>query len=184
MKPRPLALTAGLIFAAAFVAACATTNTGAFAVHGFDFWTVRTFEWAPAEHLATGDPRLDNNEFFQRYVKAAVERELGIKGLERVEAGTADVIVHYHASVTQRVDAGGLDLDRYGTCEDCRPSVFDAGTLTIDLVDAGSNRVIWRGWSERSIEGIVERQEWMEREVNTAVAKILERFPVRLIALR
>ena len=39
--------------------------------------------------LATGDPRLDNNEFFQARLKAAVEKGLGARGLEKTTSGTA-----------------------------------------------------------------------------------------------
>ncbi len=134
------------------------------------------FTWAPAEHLSTGDPRLDNNEFFQRYLKAAVERELMTRGIERGGAGMADVVVHYHANVTQSVYTAGAD-EKYGLCEGCRPSVFDAGTLTLDLVDAGTNTLVWRGWAERSIQGVLEHQDWMERDVDLAVATIFERLP-------
>jgi hypothetical protein len=176
---RQLALIAGLVLAVVFAAACAAMNIGSFVQRGFDMSLVRTFEWAPAEHLQTGDPRLDNNQFFQRYVKAAVERELAARGLERADPGMADVVVHYHASVTQRVDTAGAD-EKYGACEDCRPSVFDAGTLTLDLVDAGTNRLVWRGWAERSIQGVLEDQQWMERDVDRAVASILAGLPAPL----
>ena len=179
MNPRRLALIAGLSLTAAVAAACAAINIGSFVERGFDMSRVRTFEWAPAEHLRTGDPRLDNNELFQRYVKAAVERELAARGLERTDVGIADLVVHYHASVTQRVDTAGAD-EKYGLCEDCRPSVFDAGTLTLDLVDAGTNKLVWRGWAERSIQGVIDNQQGMEREVDRAVAEILSRLPVPL----
>jgi len=176
MTPRRLVPLAALFLTAALAAACAAINVGSFVERGFDMSVVRTFEWAPAEHLATGDPRLDNNEFFQRYLKAAVEREMEMRGIERTDAGMADVVVHYHASVTQRVDTAGAD-EKYALCEDCRPSVFDAGTVTLDLVDAGTNKLVWRGWAERSIQGVLENQEWMERDVNQAVATIFERLP-------
>ena len=176
MTPRRLVPLAALVLTAALAAACAAINVGSFVERGFDMSVVRTFEWAPAEHLATGDPRLDNNEFFQRYLKAAVEREMEMRGIERTDAGMADVVVHYHASVTQRVDTAGAD-EKYALCEDCRPSVFDAGTVTLDLVDAGTNKLVWRGWAERSIQGVLENQEWMERDVNQAVATIFERLP-------
>ena len=179
MTPRRLVPLAARFLTAALAAACATLNIGSFVDRGFEMSMVRTFEWAPAEHLSTGDPRLDNNEFFQRYLKAAVERDLTARGLERTDPGMADVVVHYHASVTQRVDPAGVD-QQYGACEDCRPSVFDAGTLTLDLVDAGTNRIVWRGWAERSIQGVLDHQQGMERAVDQAVAKILARLPAPL----
>jgi hypothetical protein len=183
MTPRRSVAAAGLAFAAMLGVSCAAIYIGSFVERGYEFWTVKTFEWAPAEHLSTGDPRLDNNEVFQRHVKAAIERELIRRGLERVDTGAGDVVVHYHASVTQRIDTGGLDA-RYEECEDCRPSVFDAGTLTIDLVDAGMNQLVWRGWAERSISGVLDRQDLMEQEVDLAVEQILARLPVPLVSTR
>lgn len=176
MNPRRAALIPAVLFAAAAVSACAAINVGSFVERGIEFSRYQTFAWAPPEQLATGDPRLDNNEFFQRRMLAAIEKELTAKGMERVELTSADLVVHYHASVTQRVDPQGAD-EKYGYCEDCRPSVFDAGTLTIDLVDLRTNRLVWRGWAERSIQGVLETQEAMEREVDLAVARILERLP-------
>lgn len=34
----------------------------------------------------------------------------------------------------------------------------DAGTLTLDLVDARTGRLVWRGWAERSIEGVLDNR--------------------------
>ena len=51
------------------------------------------------------------------------------------------------------------------------------GEIRLVLVDGGTSKLIWRGWAERSIEGVLENQDWMERDVNQAVAKICERLP-------
>ena len=168
----------GLALAAVAVTACAPMRVDAFVARNTDFAEFRTYAWAPADQLATGDPRLDNNEFFQTRVKAAVEKGLDERGLEKMTAGTADVVLHYHMSVTQEIDANGAD-ERYGYCEGCRPSVFDAGTLTLDLVDTRTNRLVWRGWAERSFDGMVDSQQWLERQVDEAVDRILRKYPVR-----
>jgi hypothetical protein len=175
MYPVRIARVMALTFVASALAACAALNVGSFVERGIDFSQYHTFTWAPSEQLATGDPRLDNNEFFQRRVRSAVDRELAAKGLEPAGPGASDLVVHYHASVTQRIDANGAD-QQYGYCEDCRPSVFDAGTLTIDFVDARTNRLVWRGWAEGSIEGVIDNQAWMERQVDEAVTRILKAF--------
>jgi hypothetical protein len=177
MRPLPLASFVGIALAALAASACAPMRVNAFVERTTNFTTFRTYAWAPADQLATGDPRLDNNEFFQERVKTAVEKGLDARGLEKTTSGTADVVLHYHASVTQRVDANGVD-ERYGYCEDCRPFVFDAGTLTLDVVDARTNRLVWRGWAERSFDGIVDNQQWLERQVDEAVDRILRKYPV------
>lgn len=179
MRPLRLAPSfVGLALVALAVTACGPMRVNAFVARNTNFTEFRTYAWAPADQLATGDPRLDNNEFFQTRVKTAVEKGLEVRGLEHMTAGTADVVLHYHLSVTQDIDANGVD-ERYGYCEGCRPYVFDAGTLTLDLVDTRTNRLVWRGWAERSFEGIVDNQGWLERQVDEAVDRILRKYPVR-----
>jgi len=182
---RPLGSRAALAAAAAAawmmtLGACATMNVSSFVQRGVTFTQYRTFTWAPAEQLSTGDPRLDNNEFFEARVRGAVERGLAAKGLELVERGAADLQLHYHASISQRVDAGGADRQYGYTDEDSAPSVFDAGTLTLDAVETATNRLVWRGWADGAFAGMVDRQDLFEKQIDTAVARILERFPVNL----
>ena len=72
-----------------------------------------------------------------------------------------------------------IAVAKYGYCDDCRPSVFDAGTLTLDMVDRRTNRVVWRGWAESTFDGIVDNQQWLERRVDEAVARMLEKFQLK-----
>jgi len=58
--------------------------------------------------------------------------------------------------------------------------VYDAGTILIDLVEPHTNKVIWRGWAEGAMDGVVDNQAWMEATVNHAVTRIFERLPHHL----
>lgn len=178
MRPLRFASILAVAWATLALAGCATMRVGSFVERGTNFTVYRTYAWASDAQLSTGDPRLDNNEFFQTRLRAAVEKGLGARGLEKAESGQADVVLHYHASVTQKVDAGGVD-EKYGYCEDCSPSVFDAGSLTLDVVDARTNKLAWRGWAESTFDGVVDNQQWLERRVDESVGRILRTFPVR-----
>jgi hypothetical protein len=171
---RPLVRLTIAALGALALTACATTDIRSYVERGTDVGQYRTYTWGPANVQTTGDPRLDNNRFFQERVEAAVERQLNARGFEKaIEA--PDLLVRYYASVEQQVHNGA---DRpYVACEDCRPFVFDAGTIVVDLIDARSQRLIWRGWAEGSIDGVVDNQAWMEQRVDEAVARILERLP-------
>jgi hypothetical protein len=48
-----------------------------------------------------------------------------------------------------------------------------------DLVDAQTNQVVWRGWVEGSLDGVVNNQEWMEQKIDEVVARIFEKCPRR-----
>jgi hypothetical protein len=37
--------------------------------------------------------------------------------------------------------------------------------------------VVWRGWAESTFDGIVDNQQWLERRVDEAVARMFEKFP-------
>src|SRR5262245_38565891 len=56
--------------------ACATMNVSSHIEHGAEFTHYRTWDWGPADALPTGDPRLDNNPFFQDHLLGAVEKQM------------------------------------------------------------------------------------------------------------
>jgi len=175
LQRRGLRLAAAAV-ATALLAGCATTQVSSFLERGIDISRYRAYAWGPPDMLATGDPRLDSNPFFQTRVQAEVDRRLAAQGFEKTDAAAADLLVHYHVSVTQRIDVNSVD-QQYGYCNDCRPDLYDAGTLTLDLVDARTNRLAWRGWAARSFDGVLDRQEWMEQQIDRAVARILDQLP-------
>jgi hypothetical protein len=164
------------------VTGCASTmNVSSHVDRTVDFAQYRTYDWGPADAFPTGDPRLDKDAFFQDHLQGAVERQLAAKGLGRADAsGTADLRIHYHANVTQRIDVNRLDRDR-GYCygEDCPAGTieYEAGTLVLDIMDARTNRIIWRGWAQESIEGVLEDRDRMEKQINEAVTRMFAMFP-------
>jgi len=145
-----------------------------------DFVQYRTFEWGPADALPTGDPRLDRDPFFQDHVQGAVEKGLAGKGFARVSSGTPDLLIHYHANISQRLDINRLDRER-GYCydDDCRVRTVEAeaGTLVLDVVDARTNRLVWRGWAQHSVEDMLHDRDRMEEKINEAVTRMLEQLP-------
>jgi hypothetical protein len=60
--------------------------------------------------------------------------------------------------------------------------VFDVGTILIDMVDGRSKALIWRGWAERSLDGIVDNQGVMNQTIDRAISLIFARLPVRQIS--
>lgn len=84
-----------------------------------------------------------------------------------------------------RARAQRLRLDDWtgridGSCEDCHAEVYDAGTLLIDLVDAQTERLVWRGWAKGSLDGVIDNQAWMEERIDETVARILGKLPQEL----
>lgn len=167
-----------LLTAALSLAACAPVRVNASLERGMNFAQYTSYTWADETRFSTGDPRLDNNQIFEHRLREAVDKGMAAHGFEQVSPTSAMLVVHYHANVSQHIDVNELDRE-YGYCEDCHSSIYDAGTITIDLVDARTNKLVWRGWSEGSLEGI-DNQEIIEARVDEAIAKILSKLPPKI----
>lgn len=160
---------------------CATMSVSSHVERGLNMAQYHTYDWGPADRLPTGDPRLDKNPFFQDHVLGAVEKQMNAKGFERSTAERrADLLIHYHAVIDRRFDVNRIDRE-HGYCfdENCGARVFDyeAGTLVLDVVDARTNRVIWRGWAQDTVEGVLDNEDRMARQIDEAVKRMLARFP-------
>ena len=159
------------------LAGCATMSVSSHAQRGLEFGRYHTFDWGPADALPTGDPRLDKNPFFRDHLEGAVEKRLAAKGFERSTSGTADLLIHYHANITDRIDVNRVDR-QYGYCydTDCSTRVveYEGGTLVLDFVDARTNRVIWRGWAQDSVQDVLNNQDRMARKIDEAVERMLK----------
>jgi hypothetical protein len=147
---------------------------------GLDLAQYHTYDWGPPDALPTGDPRLDKNPFFQDHFEGAVEKGLAAKGLEQTSSGASDLLIHYHAATSQRIDVDRVDR-QYGYCYagDCLGDVatYEAGTFVLDVVDARTNRLIWRGWAQSHLEGVLDNEVKMAQRIDEAVKRMLERFP-------
>ena len=166
--------------ACVLLSACASVNAGADFSPTAKFDAYRTYDWGGGDSLPVGDPRLDANPFFDARVRAAVELELAAKGLRRVR-NAPDLLVHYHASVRQRVDVIRTDEQRgysspaYTSNE--KVVEFEEGTLVIDIAEPSAKTILWRGWSQTDIGGLLNDPRAMEKRINTSVQKMMKYFP-------
>jgi hypothetical protein len=169
-----------LVIAGVALVACARINAGADFAPGLDLQPYRTFDWGAGDTLPAGDPRLDNNPFFDARVRAAVERELATKGITRAPS-SPDLLIHYHASVRQRMDVirsdevRGYTFGSVNTAE--KVLAYDEGTLILDVAETRSKRILWRGWVQTDVDGLLNDQREMEKRIGNSVTKLLAKFP-------
>jgi hypothetical protein len=57
--------------------------------------------------------------------------------------------------------------------------VYDEGTVLIDLVDARTGALVWRGSAQTDIAGAVADQTRLERVVERVVTRIMKTLPAR-----
>ena len=143
-----------------------------------DFTTFDTFSWtsSPFAHSARGgvpDDRL------AAQIRNDVADVLGDKGLTLTGRSEASVLVSHHVTVEPRVAVHRrYTATRSGVRHYSRSWIeeYERGTLVIDVVDAATNQLVWRG-SARSRLPDGRTAEQRNRLVRDAVERILARFP-------
>jgi hypothetical protein len=172
----------GMMMAAAVLAAagCATMGASSHIDTGFNFARLRTFDWGSPDAFPVGDPRLDENPIFLDHLHGAVEKQMAARGYERVVTGRPQLLIHFHANIDRRLNVNAADA-KYGYClnDACRAGVreYEAGTLIVDVIDVRTNRLVWRGWAQDSVEGVLEDRDRLVRMVDAGVARMFANFP-------
>ena len=123
----------------------------------YDFGGVDTFAWQD-----TPETSLEGrNPFMHSLIKNTLEAELATSGLTEVESNP-DVWVNYHASteteVQLRSDSYGYSFGAYGmggwgyygmaagpVSTTTRVVEYERGTLVVDIWDAATKELVWRG---------------------------------------
>jgi hypothetical protein len=172
---------ATVIVTACLLSGCATIRVSSHTEHGLAWSQYRTFEWGLADSLPPSDPRFQKDPHFRDRIEGAVERQLAAKGFERSAAtATPDVLIHYHAAINERITVDEIDR-QYVQCVtgDCGPRIthYEAGTLVVDIIDARTNRLIWRGWAQDSVEGVLGNRDRVRQTVEEGVSRMFATFP-------
>lgn len=159
----------------ATAAACAPLTVTSTIERGAELSRYRTYGWDQVDTAVPGDPRLDDNPFFHEYMRASIDRQLVSRGYEPIIMDP-DMRVHYHASAVQKVHVSGSEPPA-PFCRDCSVQVYDEGTLVIDLVDARTGLLVWRGAARGDFAAVVDSQTRMEQTIERVVERIVGRLP-------
>jgi hypothetical protein len=116
-----------------------------------------------------------------------VNQELQTRGYRLVDENP-DFKVGWHGAIDQKLDVGTMDsYYGYGWGSWYSPYYgggaphtyvreYEEGTLILDVVDAASNKLVWRGTAQAELSSNSSAEKRQER-LNEAVSKILEDFP-------
>ena len=168
------ALLSTVLLASVGLAGCAASAPVVEKDAAYDFAAVTTYAWVTDEPvlITFGEDqpnvRTKDNEL---RIRAAIERELSARGMEKVEADGAAVLVAFSVGTRMRYRLEGGD----------RPSEFTdgpgekqtQGTLNIYLLDRATDREVWHG----SMSKWLKKSDDPDAIVNEAVGKIMARFP-------
>ena len=151
----------------------------------YDFETIETFQWQ-----TTADSSLEErNPFMHSRIIAAIEYELTGSGLTEVRS-EPDVYVTYHTSAEDRVrlqtDSWGYGFGGYGrgrwgyydygyggpVSTTTTVHEYEEGTLVVDIWDAASQELVWRGTVTQVFSDDLQKAE---RQVVKAIKRMADR---------
>ncbi len=151
-----------------------------------DFTRYRTFAWAEGSG-SLDDPRM--TDLVDQRFRRAIDSELVSRGMEKTTSGQPDVFVGYQIALDDRVDYQTINT-YYGGAWGYRgvyggvvgtqttATEYTVGTLVIDVYDARQRELVWRGSGEGKVSQARNPEESQE-QINQAVTRIMEEFPVR-----
>jgi hypothetical protein len=159
-----------------------------------DFGAIKTYAWLPpapiVKNVASDDlsnPTL-SPEAIGPAIVTAVDKQLTGRGLVASDRDTADIHVVYFAALT--VGADQTYLGEYygyvtgwgspipqGLAPSTSMTVYEKGTIVIDIVQRASKRAIWRGSVVTRIHQERTLQERVAR-INEGTERMFKRFPI------
>lgn len=168
---------------ALLAASCFSEKVSSKADPHADFGALRTYGFLAKKDHAPQDPRFDNDVVNARVRRAAGEA-LQAKGYEpAAEGGKPDFFVAWRittadiAGDNQIPDYWGYFPIAWGGVGFYTSEVQE-GTFIIDIVDARTNHLIWRGVGERQVDPDIGAERRLDR-ISAGTAKILAQFPAR-----
>jgi len=178
------------LLASLLLLACASSNVGHDVYPDAPLALYRTFGIleAKAQTGVPEDPRF--GPLLDRHTEDAIDAALRERGYVLRTSGDVDFLVSYaneirqehrHRSSPIRVGVGygthlgsgvGLGSGWYGPTDVTSRSIVK-GTLVIDVLEASSKRVVWRGWAKDTLSPHGDPRA----EIFAAVGEILAQFP-------
>ena len=138
--------------------------------HSANFGNYHTYSWQKVETA---------NSIWDARVKDAVDKQLAAKGLSEVPSGGDITLVAIETTHNRQQfntfydNFGGR---RFGGFGDSTTTVenYRVGTLVVDMFDAGSKNLIWRGTSSSALSGNSEKNT---KTLEKGVQKLFGHYP-------
>jgi hypothetical protein len=150
-----------------------------------DFNAYRSYVWLEQPTTAVGDAKAAQrtNTLLDKRIKTAVDAELAARGMTLVTENP-DLLVVYHTGLDRKIDVTdwGYTYPRYpyGGWYGGQVDVYEynEGTLIVDLIDAKSDQLVWRGTATKVIDETATTEE-REANLREVMARLFENYPPR-----
>jgi hypothetical protein len=148
-----------------------------------NFAAYRNYAWIPKtihEGSTSASTAVQSNTLLDSRIRSAVDTNMAAKGFT-VDDVNPDILVVYHTGMQNKVDVTDYGYTYAGSYWGWAGSNVDVysyteGTLIVDLVDAKTKKLAWRG----SATGVVEpgrSPEKITENINNVVSQIFDNYP-------
>ncbi|MCP3163942.1 DUF4136 domain-containing protein [Myxococcus qinghaiensis] len=151
----------------------------------------KTYAWLPQPE---GSDKRVYNPIVGGEVQRAADDYLQSHGYQKVGMGdNPDFLIGWHGAIDNKIEADTVN-SYYGYPYDpmwdpfygggpvvmAAPETYvreyEQGTLLLDIVDARSKKLVWRGQAQSEIDDSAKAEK-QQSKITKAVTKMLERFP-------
>jgi len=156
------------------------------------FEHLRQYSWAVQENDNKVDQALSGPLVIER-IRQEIDIELASLGYEKVDPEQADILIDYHLSTEEKTKVTTFDnyygSSYYGHGYGHSYGYADASyvatpivreflevTLTLDIIEAQTGDVIWRGWAIKSLDQDPKPKK-VRKLIRRSVHKILKKLP-------
>lgn len=170
----------GVLTVVAVTGALLRAETNSYFDKSYNFMPLKTFDFKAQNRLST-DP-IANNRIWSDEIRGEVANTLQANGFQRTTTGKPDFVVAYYLGLKERYNVAYLDYGfpgrgRFGWRGwggwggDIWNIPYTESTLIVDIVDAQTNQLIWRGYDTNTID-----MKRPDRRLDKAADTLVKRF--------
>src|SRR5262245_49496835 len=148
----------------------------------YDFAKLKTFDFKEQARPTVRDTQGPNN-LWNRRIRDEMVTDLTASGFQRTETGSPDFLVAYSMGAKERADVRylGYGFPRWGWHRwgwvgfgpefDVWRIPYTRSTLVVDVIDAHTNMLVWRGYDTDTID-----LNKADKNIGKAVDTLVKRF--------
>jgi len=176
---KPVALLIALLL----MSSCSQTTVNTDFDSRANFGSYKTYAWIEKPIAETGDIKTTQQAYalLDEMIKSAADAQLAAKGMTHA-AENPDVLLIYHKGLDQRIDVHGWGYTypgySYVWWQGTRVDTYDyrMGTLILDIVDAKTQVLVWRGTTTKVIDEMA-RPEEREANLKAIMRQLFTKYP-------